>query len=404
MKLSGYLPKSTARKDSSESLSFCDLVHLKTFFFLEPISLSPLNLNPLTSLHRAHNPNGDFPRTHKRLGFTVVSSQSIVIKGLKPTNQVVRNGGSWHWIGLQLCCTIPNLSSFGQSSLPRVHSDIQLHLGSHSEMCAMPSARQRIAHNLLLQNQKLRLTELSGISGPITVRPFLAHKEFSNNDLVGEGVQFPWRDPADPSTTINHPQLASNVLISENNKISQDNSSIVLQSATTSSDAEKTKATLEAMWANNQRLKGYEPQLGWNPATGEPWLAIRCYVRNAFPALVGPNHQYLHDLARRVPEFKLRYERFPIDGYTLIWPEFARPTDLVNQAIWKKFGNFRAFLEEWTASGQQQCVPIHQAYRSFKEKKGSAALSVSYPPGFRPDVSRFRDLAYKVTNRKTGRR
>jgi hypothetical protein len=269
----------------------------------------------------------------------------------------------------------------------------------------MRSTRPRIAHNLLLQNQKLGLTELSGTSGPTTVRLFRAHKDFSNNDLVGEGVQFPGRDPADASTTISHPQLvSSNVSISENNKISQDNSSITLESATTSADAQQTKATLEAMWAGNQRLKGYEPQLGWNPATGEPWLAIRCYIRNAFPALIGPNHQYLHALARNVPEFKLRYERFPIDGYTLIWPEFARPTDLVNQAIWERFGNFRAFLEEWTASGQQQCFPIHQAYRSFKEKKGSVELSLRNPPGFRPDVSRFRDLVYKVTNRRSGGR
>jgi hypothetical protein len=29
---------------------------------------------------------------------------------------------------------------------------------------------------------------------------------------------------------------------------------------------------------------------------------------------------------------------------------------------------------------------------------------VRNPLGFRPDVSRFRDLAYKVTNRKTGGR
>jgi hypothetical protein len=164
------------------------------------------------------------------------------------------------------------------------------------------------------------------------------------------------------------------------------------------------------MWAENARLKRYEPQLGWNPATGEPWLSIRCYIRNGFPALIGKNHQYLHALERQVPEFRLRYERFPTDGYLLIWPEFARPTDLVNQAIWAKFGNFRAFLEGWatsgekSASGQTQCAPIHHAYRKFKQKKGSAALSVRNPLGFRPDVSRFRDLAYKVTNRKTGGR
>jgi hypothetical protein len=164
------------------------------------------------------------------------------------------------------------------------------------------------------------------------------------------------------------------------------------------------KATLESMWANNPRLKGYEPQLGWNPATGEPWLAIRCHVRNAFPALIGRNHEYFHELERSVPEFRLRYERFPTDGYMLIWPEFSRPTDLVNQTIWAKFGNFRAFLEGWAASDQEECAPIHHEYQRFKAKEGSAALSLPNPLGFRPDVSRFRDLAYKVTNRKAGRR
>ena len=34
------------------------------------------------------------------------------------------------------------------------------------------------------------------------------------------------------------------------------------------------------------RLRG-TPQFGWNQETGEPWLAIKCYAREAFPALCG---------------------------------------------------------------------------------------------------------------------
>jgi hypothetical protein len=35
------------------------------------------------------------------------------------------------------------------------------------------------------------------------------------------------------------------------------------------------------------RRGGYRPQFGWNQETGEPWLAIKCYAREAFPALCG---------------------------------------------------------------------------------------------------------------------
>ena len=34
-------------------------------------------------------------------------------------------------------------------------------------------------------------------------------------------------------------------------------------------------------------VRGYESQLWWNSGTGEPWMAVRCYADQAYPALSG---------------------------------------------------------------------------------------------------------------------
>jgi hypothetical protein len=75
---------------------------------------------------------------------------------------------------------------------------------------------------------------------------------------------------------------------------------------------------LEELWANRWNRKKYKPQLGWNEATGEPYMAVRAYAENSYPALSGENHSFLKGVERQLPEFCLQYERFPQLGYTLI--------------------------------------------------------------------------------------
>jgi hypothetical protein len=47
------------------------------------------------------------------------------------------------------------------------------------------------------------------------------------------------------------------------------------------------KLDLLNKWRGQHFRVGYEPQFGWNPETGEPWLVIRCLAEKAYPALCG---------------------------------------------------------------------------------------------------------------------
>jgi len=47
------------------------------------------------------------------------------------------------------------------------------------------------------------------------------------------------------------------------------------------------KSNLINMWQGQLRRRGYAPQFGWNPRTGEPWLVLRCFAREVFTALCG---------------------------------------------------------------------------------------------------------------------
>jgi hypothetical protein len=42
--------------------------------------------------------------------------------------------------------------------------------------------------------------------------------------------------------------------------------------------ASNRRQRLVDLVSRRKRIPRYEPQLGWNPVNGEPWLAIRCYA------------------------------------------------------------------------------------------------------------------------------
>jgi hypothetical protein len=53
------------------------------------------------------------------------------------------------------------------------------------------------------------------------------------------------------------------------------------------SPAPTIKSNLLEKWQGQHYRERYVPQFGWNPETGEPWLAIRCFAIKAYPALCG---------------------------------------------------------------------------------------------------------------------
>jgi hypothetical protein len=56
-------------------------------------------------------------------------------------------------------------------------------------------------------------------------------------------------------------------------------------------DPKSVKQQLEDIFKHVYR-KDYQPPLGWDPSTGEPWMAVRCYANLAYASLVG-NQGYI---------------------------------------------------------------------------------------------------------------
>ncbi|CZR60312.1 uncharacterized protein PAC_10208 [Phialocephala subalpina] len=142
---------------------------------------------------------------------------------------------------------------------------------------------------------------------------------------------------------------------------------------------------LESKWKTREAFKDYQPQLGFNPQTGEPWMAIRCYAEDAYPALSGQRHRYLLSLKKKIPKFEIQYERFEVEKdwgqkYLVIWPEFMDPDDLNNEQLWEEFGELRAFLESWAAGDKAET--IYQAYNKWLKLPKHERRGLELPEDF----------------------
>jgi hypothetical protein len=47
------------------------------------------------------------------------------------------------------------------------------------------------------------------------------------------------------------------------------------------------KQKLLSIWSNEPFRVGYKPKFGWNPRTGQPCMAIKCYALEVYTALSG---------------------------------------------------------------------------------------------------------------------
>lgn len=124
-----------------------------------------------------------------------------------------------------------------------------------------------------------------------------------------------------------------------------------------------------------------QPQLGWNPTTGEPWFAVRSYAENAYPALYGKKKSVFHRVSRMMPDFVLRYERFPAQRYVLIWPEFVDPGMVRDMRMWNRFDEFRLFLEEWASlTGNVRMMDV--VLEEFLRRPEYTRRGLKVPDGF----------------------
>ncbi|KAG4431140.1 hypothetical protein IFR05_013377 [Cadophora sp. M221] len=148
----------------------------------------------------------------------------------------------------------------------------------------------------------------------------------------------------------------------------------------TPEEALANKQMLEHRLASRSRYqRPCHIQLGWNPATGEPWFAVRSYADNAYPAIWGRNDQ----------QFVLQFERFPSLGYVLIWTELADPRLINYDEVWDRFHQFRQFLEEW-ARMRGNVEMMDKCLERFFERSEDTRLGLPVPAGFVLD-QRMRD-------------
>jgi hypothetical protein len=212
---------------------------------------------------------------------------------------------------------------------------------------------------------------------------------------VGEDVEFPGRDPAlafeshtlvpVPSNADTQTALPSNLAPYPSPDPDTQNSNLTPPASldidnTTPVLASEMRQSLKQSWLSREAWKGYSPQLGFNPSTGEPWMSVRTYASNGYPALSGSHHRYLHTFEKQIPEFDIRYERFNKD-YVLIWPEFKDPLDILKEEVWEKFGRLRAFLANWASEiGRVEC--IYRAHRSWLALLEEGQKGLDVPEGF----------------------
>jgi len=120
-------------------------------------------------------------------------------------------------------------------------------------------------------------------------------------------------------------------------------------------------------------------------------MAVRAYATNSYPALSGEHHATLNAFQDKLSDFLIQYERFPEEGHTLIWPEFANPAKLVNQGTWEKFGELRTFLTEWAAHIGTAPL-IDKAFEEFLDRPRRQRQGLPLPAGFVLDRARVASL------------
>ncbi|CAD6502019.1 BgTH12-02262 [Blumeria graminis f. sp. triticale] len=157
--------------------------------------------------------------------------------------------------------------------------------------------------------------------------------------------------------------------------------------------AKSMRRQLEEIWAlGKNKPANYEPQFGWNPSTGEPWLALRSYRENSYTSLSGPAHRYLRQLSAFFPAITIQYDRFPHLGFTLIWFDLRDPKSVFSANVWRELAQLRAFFEDW-ASSNNVSRPIHQAYKIFIDQNAPTRPTLPLPDDFDPDVDAIFGMA-----------
>ncbi|KUJ11415.1 uncharacterized protein LY89DRAFT_722584 [Mollisia scopiformis] len=212
----------------------------------------------------------------------------------------------------------------------------------------------------------------------------------------GEDAGFPGKDPANTSPASLHTETTTSMkeksrdprYITRRSSASPPRSPsyyVPYKSINTLPDTPGSmRECLERTWRSRTGWIDYQPQLGWDPATGAPWMTVRCYAADAYPALSGSHHRYMKSFEKKIPQFVVKYERF--ESCILIWPEFRDPADLSKPEVWEEFNRLRAFLTRW--AGAQKGVPVFKAYKAFLELPEEERGPLPFPEGFDSEYDR----------------
>lgn len=118
---------------------------------------------------------------------------------------------------------------------------------------------------------------------------------------------------------------------------------------TTMIPAGQMQSTIEDLLRSRYPEDAPQPMFGWNPKTGEPWLAIRLEAQNSLSALQGYgvfNHIILNPLATSSLADTLVIKYVKLSTYILFWPEFAAEGCRLKRQAWMDLATLRAFLQE----------------------------------------------------------
>lgn len=136
-------------------------------------------------------------------------------------------------------------------------------------------------------------------------------------------------------------------------------------------------------------LKDYQPPLGWDPGTGEPWMAVRCYANLAYASLVGTQGHNLHALRSMMNFCNIEFARvdslairFP---YVLLWIEFLDTRAPPDPTTVQEFLSIRKFLCEWSSNPLDFALDgIHLAYEEFLQRPilDRSGHEIPLPNGF----------------------
>lgn len=103
------------------------------------------------------------------------------------------------------------------------------------------------------------------------------------------------------------------------------------------------RGVLERKFSGLPAYRGYQPMFGWNPATGEPWLAIRAYTDTAYLRISGQGNECIGRLQALIFQrtghgINIRYVCMSSRGYILLWSEYVSEDMVHNQTARRNLG------------------------------------------------------------------